>query len=319
MPKYIFLLFIIFFSRPNSTQAQEIIQIDQGEVYDFRFSPHGSMAYIASGKSVHIWDIQKKTQIGFLENGPGNTIISLDVTNDSSFLVASSLDSVIAIWNLSDFTLLTQTKINSIANSVSFCNNGSSIVAGLRNGVLLSINSFTGEVIMKKETGLEEVTSLALSDSMGYLAASGPNGIVQLWNLYSFTEYEQKKIHSNFVRGLVFSKDGKYLYSCGDDGKVFYSIVKMNKLEKDYNILSDLSKSWITTLDVMYPQSVAYANFRGKVTVKSFNWKYSYHFPNQIFKLHFLPHKSPYIALGLATNDGLKIIWAKKMKMHVFE
>jgi len=36
--------------------------------------------------------------------------------------------------------------------------------------------------------------------------------------------------------------------------------------------------------------------------------------PNAIFKLHFLPQKSQYMAVGIATSDGLKIIWASKMK-----
>lgn len=316
MRKYFSLFFVLFFIKISS-HAQEIIQLGQGDVYDYCFSPQGSMAYLANGKSVNIWDIEKKIQLGSLEDGPDNTIVSIDITKDSSFLVASSLDSMIAIWSLSNFTLIKKIKIHSIANKVLFDGNGSSVFAGLRNGDLLSVNVFSGETIAQKKTGLIEVSNIALLDSIHLLAVSGSNGVIQLWDSNNFTFNDQKKKHSGFIRGLVFNNNGTQLYTCGDDGKVVCSNIKNNKLENDYKIRNGFNKSWIISLDMMEPQVVAFATLRGDVFIYTKGMRYFYHLPNNIFKIRFLPHKSNYIVVGVSTNNGLKIIWAKNMKSKI--
>lgn len=313
MIRVLFLLIFLLITALN-LPAQNIIHLGQDDVYDFRFSPNGSLVYMQNKKSVSIWDIQKKSMIGSLERGADNSIISLDITKDSSLLVASSLDSVIAIWSLTNYALLKKIKTNSIANKVAFGNSNKIVFAGLRNGDLIMINTQTGDITMRKESGLKEVTCICISDNMEVMAISGSDGIIQMLNPITFNIYGQEKIHSNFVRDLAFSDDGKQLYSCGDDGKVVCSSINYKILEKDHNVHKKLRKPWIMSLDFMSPHVIAYASLRGKVIIKSIESQYSYHVSEKIFKMHFMPQKNGYIVVGLATNNGLEIVWATKMK-----
>jgi WD40 repeat protein len=297
-----------------NVHAQEIIQLGRGDVYDFCFSPQGSLAYLTNGKSVEIWDINKKTIVSSLDNGHYKSIISLDITKDSTFLVASSLDSVIVIWNLTNYTILKKVKIKSIANKVVFNNNGSGVIAGLRNGDLLYINSFSGEIIHNIETGQKEVVSIAILDKAGLIATSGAGGIIQLWNSDSFIMSDQISIRSSFIREIVCGTDEKQIYTCGDDGKVLCYNIKDKKQDKGFYLYNNFfKKSWIMSLDLLNSQIIAYANIRGDIFIEDYPIRYYYHISDNIFKLHFLP-KNSIIVVGLASNNGLKIIWASKMK-----
>jgi WD40 repeat protein len=312
--RYLFFVISIFIME-YYVLAQDIIQLGKGDVYDFRFSPQGYLAYISNGKSVDIWDIHLKSVIGVLKDGPNNTIISIDITKDSAYLVASSLDSVITIWNLTNYSLIKKIKIRSIANSVVFNNKTNDVIAGLRNGDLFLINSITGDIANQKAAIFTEITNLALLENLDYLAVSSSDGMIKLLNSASLKFYDQTKAHSNFVRGIVFSDDGKRFYSCGDDGKVACTNIFNFRLAEDSYVHSSLlRKPWIMSVDYLTQQVLAFASIRGDVFIETNSTVYFKKISDKIFKLRFLPMKNTYIAVALATNNGLKIIWASKME-----
>ncbi|KAM9964478.1 hypothetical protein ACTFIW_004244 [Dictyostelium discoideum] len=58
------------------------------------------------------------------------------------------------------------------------------------------------------------------------VASGSCDGVIKLWNLTSLTERTTVQAHNGFVRGLIFTPDGKHMVSCGED-----KTIKMWKLD----------------------------------------------------------------------------------------
>jgi WD40 repeat protein len=157
---------------------------------------------------------------------------------------------------------------------------------------------------------------------MEFLAISGSDGTIQLMNRADYIIYDQKKVHQELVRGLAFSKDGKQLFSCGDDGKIFCCTTDNNKLDKTSNdYKSSLFKPWITAIDVCEvpqdiwkTQMIAYTTIRGDVYMETEKLQYYYPIKGEIFRLHFLPRQGYEFIIGLGTDQGLKLLYKKEAK-----
>ena len=53
-----------------------------------------------------------------------------------------------------------------------------------------------------------------------YVASGGRDKLIKIWNLTNCTEVMELPGHKDWVRGLTFHLNGKYLLSCSDDGAV---------------------------------------------------------------------------------------------------
>lgn len=67
------------------------------------------------------------------------------------------------------------------------------------------------------------------------IAAGHKDGYVSVWNVDKTTLVKELKAHSDEVRSLAYSVDGKYLASGGFDGKIF-----IHDVRNDYSIVKEL-------------------------------------------------------------------------------
>lgn len=303
-------LFLFSFFLCQYIYSQDIIQIGSNEVYDFCISPDGSCLYMADGKNVSVWDIRKKVLLEKL-SGPNNSVIAVSLSKDSAYLAASSLDSSICIWKVSSFALMQKIKLESIANSICF-NFGNELLAGLRNGKIISLDRNTGKNMAENKICKAEITCIALFDNLS-AAVSSSDGFIHTMNPETLQVYNQKRIHSNLIRQFVFDTNGKHIYSCGDDGKVINTYIRSNYLEESERVNSGFSKAWITSIDYL-PGQTAFATIRGDIHISGYPLIYKYHVPEKIFKIHFMQNQKGYMVLAVATEYGIKIIWATRMK-----
>ena len=313
MKNFILSLIILFVIL--KLDAQEIVRIGTGNVYDFRFSSNGSLAYILNTRNIDIWDIHQRLMIKSLE-GPDNTLIALDINENLNYLAASSLDSSIYLWNLRDYRLLQKVNINGIANTVVLNSKTNELICGLQDGQILFIDIYTGAILRGIKNGHSEITSIVLIDSTGLFATSGSAGMIRLWESGSPIQCDEISAHADLIREISYSYSKKQIYSCSDDGTVKEFNINNKKIEiHSKKIKWKINRSWIMSVNLNDDDAMAYASYRGKIFIISPYSKYYFHLDNKIFKVRFLIQKNPYLIVGLATNDGLKILQGSQMKI----
>ena len=70
---------------------------------------------------------------------------------------------------------------------------------------------------MKINAKASQVYALVFSPDSQYVISGGSDRMIRCWDVNSGRETGQLDGHSDSVRGLAISKDGKKLASCGDD------------------------------------------------------------------------------------------------------
>ncbi len=73
---------------------------------------------------------------------------------------------------------------------------------------------------LERQQSAPVVTALACSPDAQWLAAAGDDHAIRIINVESGKTIETLLAHSDWIQALVFSSDGQYLYSAGNDGRV---------------------------------------------------------------------------------------------------
>ncbi len=145
------------------------------------FSPDGSM--VASGSSDHnviVWDVSSGRQVRVL-TGHTDLIVPVRFSPNGQFVASGSFDNTVKIWDA-------------------------------QSGAL--IKTLTGHG--------SSLWGMAFSNDGNLLASGDTGGEIFLWNTTTWTQVRKMKSAgtSNWVDGLVFTQDNKYLYAGGYDNNI---------------------------------------------------------------------------------------------------
>ncbi len=119
--------------------------------------------------------------------------------------------------------------------SVSFFNDGKTLIAGLQDGSFSQIDTDSGQIIKNIKTNENGSTFVAYSPNGKYIATNeGPNGEnIAFWDLETGNKQKTLKGHSNPIQKILFSPDSSMLISI--DRKDNIASMKLWDLQTENN------------------------------------------------------------------------------------
>ena len=206
-----------------------------GAVIGVAFSPDGKLlASSAQGDPVaRIWDTATGKQVRELK-GHTDWLRSVVFSPDGKLLATGSVDKTVRLWNVADGSLLSTLEgYTDLVGNLAFSPNGMLLATTARDGTVRLWNVATG----RPQTGFDYTprinptdnkpvwtTGIAFSpDPAGKrLAVGGYDGTITLIDAQTGTVERRMSGHKGPVvlRGVVFARDGKTLFSASTDGTV---------------------------------------------------------------------------------------------------
>lgn len=156
-----------------------------------------------------------------------NTIRVIAVNNDEKEIALGAKDGIIRIYNSEDFSLLHQLEGHTLPiTSIQYAPEGNYMISGSRDAQLKIWSLPDYELSKNIPAHLFSIYSIAFHPTLAYFATCSQDKSIKLW---SSTDFKLIKILSNekgsdghfhSINKMMWTKDGKYLISTGDDRQV---------------------------------------------------------------------------------------------------
>lgn len=201
--------------------------------------PKEELIFVPEMNAVHVLDNQD-AKILKTYKAQGNKIVNMSYDQKGKYLVSSTLDLKLKIWNL---------ELNKIEHSifgffpVAFYPNGGHFVSMATASELAEWDPETGQKTASFKTDNELIQNLSFSSDGRYMSGAGYFGILKVWDtktkelLWRFTG------HSGGIYSSCFSPDGKLLVSTGMDNTIRVWDLKtgkeIQKMDQHQIIVSD--------------------------------------------------------------------------------
>ncbi|MEO1376031.1 MAG: serine/threonine-protein kinase [Cyanobacteria bacterium J06635_10] len=191
-------------------------------VNSLSFSPDSKILASAGGdKTVKLWNVSTGEEIRTLK-GHKKWVSSVAISPDGKFIVSGSADKTAIIWDLNTGIKLHKLPYNPIftgVNSVAFSPDGQVIVAAGEDNTIKLWKVITGEEICTLNTE-KWVRYVTFSPNGEILAISTYKNDITLYDIKTKQEICTLTGHSGKVNSLVFSPDGRTLFSGGEDRNI---------------------------------------------------------------------------------------------------
>ncbi|CAE6458715.1 unnamed protein product [Rhizoctonia solani] len=206
-------------------------------VYSVDFSRDGK--YIVSGgqdKVVIVWDVLTGKIAAGPFHGHSDYVPSVGFLSDGTRVVSCSPDRTIRIWDIrkqDDISNHSDTYITSLG-PVAFSMGCSRFVSSSPSGSLHVRELHTGDNIsqlFEGQLGLKSIQSVAFSPTGFFVAASGEDHTIKVWN--ALTGEPVSPVlhgHTKSVTCIEFSPDGAFLCSGSDDTTIRIWDIKTSAL-----------------------------------------------------------------------------------------
>lgn len=189
-------------------------------------------------RQVQLWDWQKGTLIRtFMANGETEKSVAIDPKGQ---LIVSSDGDTLQIWELPRGKLRQTLKSGDhLISAIALSPDGRTLASGDTNSTITLWNLNTGEPIQTLDINIPNPIPNSVGSDIGALAFS-PDGqrlamgittfhkesslwsdhSLQLWNVATGNQIAHWQGHTDAVRSIVFTGDGKTLISGGGDGRI---------------------------------------------------------------------------------------------------
>ena len=188
------------------------------------WSPEGDRIATTRGQEITIWDTETRTPIHRLR-GHEALVGGVDWSPDGTRLASGDGEGIVMMWDTSSGELLfTGQEHSSGITDLRWSPDSQQIAsAGSLDDTVVIWEAESGEV-KHRLRGMESgIWSVGWSPDADIVAGGTTNGEILIWKLDEMSDGEPNRVirrHFNWISGLSFSPDGKWLATSGADNRV---------------------------------------------------------------------------------------------------
>ncbi|MGY3052302.1 WD40 repeat protein [Pedobacter sp. UYEF25] len=175
---------------------------------------------------VAVWSL-KDFEERFRFQISSSMVRSMAVSIDESEIAFGSKDNSIYIYNVTDYSFKHSLKIHSLAvTSLVYHPKGKFLISGGRDAKLNILDLPTYQLKETIAAHMFGVYAIVFHPTLPYFATGSQDKSIKIWDsenfkLYKILSLEKMGVgHSHSVNKIIWSNDGKYLISTGDDRQV---------------------------------------------------------------------------------------------------
>ena len=225
----------------NLRKGEKIkMNVQTGHLFPYIIATSSNSRYLATGgiydKFIKIWDVMLGREIVTF-TAHTDEIYSLQYSPNGRYLVSSSEDSTIKIWNAYDYSLIKTITTPKPELSVIFTPDSKQLVAGGKDSLVKFLDISTGNVLKTLKRHKASVTGLAFMPTNDqYLFSCGSDSMIYKWDLET-DKMDRWYKEKGKVMGVWISNNGSYMCSLSNDtmmnvwdleNKKFYFKTKVN-------------------------------------------------------------------------------------------
>jgi len=156
-----------------------------------------------------------------------DTVRTIAVSNDESEVALGSKDGVIRIYSSLDYELTRELRVHKMpVTSLQYSPDGRYLISGGRDAQLKVWSLPAYELVNNIAAHMFSVYAIAYHPTLPYFATCSQDKGIKLWGSDDFKLYKilslEKNTEGHFhsINKLIWSADGRYLISTGDDRQV---------------------------------------------------------------------------------------------------
>jgi|WetSurMetagenome_2_1015567.scaffolds.fasta_scaffold00002_203 WD40 repeat protein len=311
---HILLLFSFTFTAASGQQSlpgKLIRSVDP--VFDFCFTPTGKTLAAAINESVNLFRTSDGSLLKTYNNGHHKSILCLDISIDTSFIVTGSKDSAVIVRSFDTGDIVRKYKAHDgPVTCVRFSSAGSYLYSSGTDGTVCLFSIESGTMVFRTKLTEGIITSFDISPDGKLIAAVDSKGKTILCNSMTGEDITVLKTKMGWLRAVSFSNDCKMILAAGDRG-----VVTRWQLRDGNFIIRDskkISGNWIYGVDIHNDNNTyATCGFDKSVRVNINGDLYKQEIGSRIFKIRFIPGNDELISIAAATEKGIVTVNAQDM------
>lgn len=196
------------------------VSVQTGHLFPYIVAMSPNSRYMATGgvydKFIKVWDLLLGKEI-LTYTAHDDEIYALQYSPNGRYLVSSSADSTIKIWNAYDYSLIRSFKRPKAETAVIFTPDSKQLVAGGKDSLVKFLDISTGKVNKTFKLHKAMVTALAMSPEYPqYLFSGGSDSMIYKWNLED-GEMDRWYREKGKVLGVWYSNNGRFMCTLSTD------------------------------------------------------------------------------------------------------
>ncbi|MBA63410.1 MAG: hypothetical protein CMJ76_13715 [Planctomycetaceae bacterium] len=218
-----------------SWEVRKYTELHADGVSAVRFSPNGKKI-LTGGLDKVVKVINTSSLTAEISLGGSNDYIQsvAFIGKDGEQFASTGFDKLVRIWTIGG-QIREISGMTERSHSLDTSPDGKYILAGSLQGEIF-VWSPSGEVKFKQIHHGKGVHAVAFAKhSSDLFATAGGNGKVTVWNRTTGEIHGNFRGHKGYIRGLVFSPDGRWLASGGQDAKICLWDLEAFKLKSELN------------------------------------------------------------------------------------
>ena len=216
------------------------------------FSPDGKKIISASSdKTLRIWDIKTGRCLHIMEGHKGK-IRSVSISPNGKYIVSTSYDfyNTLCVWDIEQGCCIHELMKGFGSTTCAIFSLDDKHIFSSHDNNINMWDANSGQLIHSFEGHTNDVDKLLISPDGKYLASSGRDGRIRIWDIKS-KECIQILAHRNYINSLSLSQDGSYLLSISENTVNIWNLefgkVVQSFSNQKYSVFSRDGKHIITS------------------------------------------------------------------------
>ncbi|MDN3588428.1 WD40 repeat domain-containing protein [Pedobacter aquatilis] len=176
--------------------------------------------------TVAVWSLNDFSEI-YRFQAAYDTVRAIAISPDEAEVAFGCKDHLIKIYNLSDYSLKQNLDSHTLPiTSLAYHPDGKYLISGSRDAQLKTWNVPNYELLQNIPAHMFTVYDIAFHPTLPYFATSSQDKSIKIWDAENFKLYKILSLekagtgHTHSINKILWSNNGKFLISTGDDRQV---------------------------------------------------------------------------------------------------